>query len=499
MTAKPNLQPPSQPRSFSDGKNTGNKKIISAGIIILIVAALAVIFILPGKNGDRHEQKKSPDDRTMQQANTAQTSSSGSRVLSATVNEMKIGEAKDLLKKSLKLLAELEIQGVKTWGSFKMVTSYEEVEGDLTKANSYLDGQQFDEAIKWYNKSLTKMEQLSAGRDKRLQQSLVEGQKAVSQFDSTSASRHFTIAVAIDPDNEEARTGMNRIKMMDRVAELIKEAKKAEASGNLDLAGESYREAHSLDSGYQTVEEGLKRINELILERDFKNSMSAAISALDKKDFSKARFELNKAGRLRPNDPGVKDLEKQIDKLSLSDEIQRLKNLASEYEKKEKWQESLDTYNKILRLDSNAGFALKGRQKALELNKLYTQVENYISKPDDLQPLENLEHARNLYTVAVSRTDAGPGLGIMAEKLGKLIDSYSKTAPVLFQSDNMTDVMIYRVGKFDRFSEKMLDLRPGQYKALGTRSGYRDVIVMFTVPPDSREVTTVLISCEERI
>jgi tetratricopeptide (TPR) repeat protein len=500
MTDKPNLQPPSRTRSFSEGKDTGNKTFLNTGIIILVAFALAVVFILPDRFGNKDAQKDpNYKQQAMTQTNAGQTLSSGSHILSETVDEIKINEARDLLKKTLKMLADLESQGVKTWGSYKMVTSYEDVLDSITKANSHLDSERFDEAIKWYNRSIEQLEQLSAGREKRLQQSLTEGQKAVSRFDSNSALRHFTIALAVEPDNEEAKKGISRTNLMGQVIELIKKAGEAESSGKLDLAGEIYRNAFSLDSGYQTVNENLRRINGLILERDFKDAMSAAMAALIKKDFSKARIELNRAGKLRPNDPGVKDLEQQIDKISLATEVQNLKKKAAGYEIKEKWQEALGTYTKILKADANAAFAQKGRAKALEMIDLYSQIENYISNPNDLQPLKNIGHARNLYTVAVSMTDAGPELKGMAEKLNKLIDSYSRTAPVLFQSDNMTEVTIYKVGQFDKFNEKMLDLRPGQYKALGTRSGYRDVIVQFTVPPDSKDITTVLVSCEEKI
>ncbi|MGD9157842.1 MAG: hypothetical protein PVG39_05515 [Desulfobacteraceae bacterium] len=499
MTDKSNLQPPSRPRSFTGDADPRNKTSVITGIVILVAAALVVIFILPGKFGIKENQNGTTGEQSVEQAGTARTPSPESSILTETEKEIKVSEAKGLLKKTLKLLVDLESQGVKTWGAYKMVTSYEEAMNSLTKANSFLDNRQFDDAIKLYNQSIEQLEQLSAGRDKRLQQALIDGQTAVFRFDRASAAAHFKIALAIDSDNEEAKTGINRANVMDRVVELISKAKKGETSGNLDLARKLYGDALALDSGYQVLKDDLERVNGLILERDFKDSMSVAITSLDKKDFSKARLALNKAKRLKPDDPGIKDLEQQIDRMALSDNVQKLKDIAAEYEKKEKWQEALDTYLKILKLDANTGFARKGREKALDMIKLYSQVKNYISNPGDLQELKNLEHARNLYALAVSESDACPNLSRMAGRLNKLIKSYSRAVPVLIQSDNMTDVLVYKVGRFEKFNEQKLDLRPGQYKALGTRSGYRDVVVLFTVPPDGKDVTTVSISCEEKI
>ena len=500
MTEKPILQPPSGPRSFNKSDAFPNKKFIYSGIIILAIIALVVVFILPGRFSDKNKSSKT--DKELMEANgphATQAHSSGAEVLSETMMEVKISEAKRLLKNALKLMAELESQDARTWGAYKVVTSYGEAVESISQGNSYLDNQQFDDAIKLYNQSIEQLEQLAAGRDQRLEQSLLDGQKAVSQFDGNTAARHFTIALAIDPGNKEAINGMERTKVMGRVIELREKAKKAEASGNLDLARDSYRNAISMDSGYVSLHMELRRLNQLILDRDFKAAMSDAITALDRKDYSKAGLSINRAKKIRPNDPGVKDLELQLERSSLSKEIRNLKDKAIDYEKKEKWKNALDAYSKILDLDENAGFAQKGKAKARELITLYSQIENYISNPGELQPSANMAHARNLYELAVSRKDAGPGLRAMTKRLDELIESYSNPVPVMLQSDNMTEVMIYKVGRFEKFNEKRIELKPGQYKALGTRSGYRDVTVMFAVPPDSRELTTVSIICEEKI
>jgi hypothetical protein len=58
--------------------------------------------------------------------------------------------------------------------------------------------------------------------------------------------------------------------------------------------------------------------------------------------------------------------------------------------------------------------------------------------------------------------------------------------------------MIYRVGRLGHFLEHSLQLNPGRYKARGARSGYRDVIIEFSVPVDSTGMT-ISIVCKEII
>ena len=44
-----------------------------------------------------------------------------------------------------------------------------------------------------------------------------------------------------------------------------------------------------------------------------------------------------------------------------------------------------------------------------------------------------------------------------------------------FESDNLTSVVIYKVGPLGAFTSRTVELRPGTYVVVGTRDGYRDV------------------------
>jgi hypothetical protein len=65
-------------------------------------------------------------------------------------------------------------------------------------------------------------------------------------------------------------------------------------------------------------------------------------------------------------------------------------------------------------------------------------------------------------------------------------------------SDNLTDVMVYRVGRLGRFTQHVLDLRPGSYTVVGSRAGYRDVRQSLTVSPN-RDSKPLMVRCEEKI
>jgi hypothetical protein len=69
---------------------------------------------------------------------------------------------------------------------------------------------------------------------------------------------------------------------------------------------------------------------------------------------------------------------------------------------------------------------------------------------------------------------------------------------VVFRSDNETHVILFRVADLGRFEQKSVRLRPGKYVAAGTRSGYRDVRVEFTVTGEPME-GPVIVRCQEPV
>ena len=83
-------------------------------------------------------------------------------------------------------------------------------------------------------------------------------------------------------------------------------------------------------------------------------------------------------------------------------------------------------------------------------------------------------------------------------QLGEHIEIAEIPLSVMLLSDNLTDVVVYKVGRFGRFSSRELHLLPGHYVAVGTRAGYRDVRVEFTLAP-GQEPADVTVLCQEKI
>ena len=82
--------------------------------------------------------------------------------------------------------------------------------------------------------------------------------------------------------------------------------------------------------------------------------------------------------------------------------------------------------------------------------------------------------------------------------LEKLLDSALLPVSVVFQSDNLTSVTLFRVAEMGRFEQRSLNLKPGRYVAGGTRAGFRDVRIEFSVTGEP-VVEPIVVRCIEPI
>jgi tetratricopeptide (TPR) repeat protein len=489
MSVNPKLQPPLQPRIFASDPSASRYKLIALIVfIILAFVAIAVVVILPGRfSRQREHAQVTPDAALVQsQAQAAEESASKAR------------EAQELLQKTLNLKARLDNEGVKRWGAEPVDTSYSQVLALLAEANVYLDDQRFDQAVKSYRETIVKLEQLAASRPERIRRAMQAGNEALEQLDSELAKQSYEIALAADYDNSEARTRLQRAENLPQVLAYLAQGQFHEDEGDLDAARRMYNGAISLDKDFKVARDHLRQVNQLILERDFRRSISDAISALNQNKIGQAKHALDIARNLRPDAAAVLDLEQQLKNTEQRVELQRLDMQALKYEKTEQWEKAVETYARVLKIDANTGFAKQGKLRAERNAELNRQVQTYLSNPEELQAPEHRNHARRIYETAVANSDIGPKFGEKTEKLRHLLEVYSKPVKILVQSDDMTDVTIYRVGRLGHFLEHSLKLQPGRYKALGTRSGYRDVMRQFTVPVDSEGIT-FKIYCKEKI
>ena len=505
MSNKPKLTPPGQTPSkvsapfLPDQRVFRLKLIASLAFTLLVVAAFAVVVVLPDRLTNKAEssEKSAQGGGPSAGEGKSPTDSQPEDIAQRQPEGPEKSRAEMLLKSVLKQQAKLEAEGVKVWGSRTHVTSYPAVLAKLSEADAHFDAQRYGMSASAYTETVALMDQLDASRPERIRLGFQAGMDAVDRFDDAAATTEFEMVLALDPANAAASHGMGRVRNLARVKALVDEGQLAEERENLEQARKAYGEAFRIDSEFDVVRDHLARVDELIRTSQFELAVSEASSALDRTDLAGAQDALQRARQLRPDATEVRDIGRRLQAHKRRVELAQIRKHAQAQESKERWHKAKQAYRRALAIDPNADFALKGKKRAEQFAVLNGDVDGYLADPHRLQSAETRTRARETWQ-RVANLDPGRRLRDKNRRLGDLIDAYNKPVPVILRSDGMTDVTLYRVGKLGRFQEQRRELRPGLYTAHGTRSGYRDVKIRFEVPVTGT-VTKVSVVCRETI
>ncbi len=181
--------------------------------------------------------------------------------------------------------------------------------------------------------------------------------------------------------------------------------------------------------------------------------------------------------------------------------LQTLQQLQEQYGKavaSENWAQARDICRKALQVDPRAAFAQGGLEKATQRLALARAMQGILDNPLRLQEKAVLAQARQTLAVARNVSDPGSRLKRQLTDVAALLAVADRPVEVVLQSDNATEIVIYRVGKIGRFNQKTVRLRPGRYTVVGSRPGFRDVRREFEVRPDDRQ-PQLSIRCTEVI
>jgi hypothetical protein len=226
--------------------------------------------------------------------------------------------------------------------------------------------------------------------------------------------------------------------------------------------------------------------------------MARGYSALAKADYAGARAAFEAARRVRPDAPEIPQALRQIEQEQRTGIISAKLGVAQEHEGQERWADALKEYRAIVELDSTVAAAQEGIARVSPRAALNEQLDLYLTQPERLFSQPVRAAARDTLARASSISSPGPLLQKQVTTLKDWVARADVPVPVALQSDNLTQVTIYRVGELGAFAERSLDLVPGSYTLVGTRPGFRDVRREINVRPGSAP-QPVVIRCEDPI
>ena len=393
------------------------------------------------------------------------------------------------LAKLLKLKKEIEEKNGSIWGG----EEYEAMIALSQEGDRLLMDRSFALAAEKYAQSANKATELINNTGTVFQKLTEDGQKALENGDSVIAQQKFSLALRIQPSDESARRNLERAEKLDEVNRLITSGKNQEENNLFAFAHADFQMALQLDPESKQAQNGLIRMKEKIVNEQFQKLMSDGLTAYHNGHYQLARTTLLKAKSFRPDSREVKSALLQVDEAIRLDKIEKLHQKAMSAEQAENWEQALESYLAVLKIDPDISFAVQGKKRSLEQIRVAKRIGFFLEKPGVMESDEQLENAIRLIEEAEKLEQRGPHLNARLNKLKTLVDLAGTPVKVMIESDNLTEIAVYKVGKLGKFTTRELSLRPGTYTMVGSRSGYQDVRLKITVKPGQKSLRVSII------
>jgi tetratricopeptide (TPR) repeat protein len=403
-------------------------------------------------------------------------------------------ESQGVLAEIMALRDQLREDNVERWAAVEFQQALDMIEaGD--ERYSYGD---YESSLEQFGQAHSRLADIENLGRQKLDAAKVEAEAAIESLNLNIASANIELASAIAEQDPEVQKLAARVETLAQVIAHIEAGDQALARDRFKAAQAEYRKAVGLDSRHKRAARSLALVNREVTASAFRGYMSRGFAALESQDYDGARSAFFEAGKIYPGDAGVAKALAQVDNRESSIFIGREFERAANLESREEWRQALSIYEALLAQDpslTDARVRLIPARVRADLDK---RLGGYIEEPLRLSSEAEYRAARAALEDARSITNPGPRLGEQIDRLSSLVKVANSPVDIVFRSDNQTHVILFRVAELGRFDQLSVKLRPGKYVAAGTRNGYRDVRVEFTVTAEPPE-EPIVVRCEEII
>jgi len=398
------------------------------------------------------------------------------------------------LQQVLKLQSRLELGNAAVWGE----PAWSKAAGQMVSGDRMFGERRFADAAAAYADALDGLQQLDNEQEQIFSAALAAGQSALEVNDTETARVQFELALAVKPGHDLATRSLERAQARTAVLQSMTTGENAESNNDLEGAVVAYGEALQLDVDYRPAQDSLERVAAQLTDTRFRAAMSRVLTAMDNGRLNDAGTALEEAALLKPDEGVVRDARQRLAQARQQSNLSRLRRNAAAMVRKEDWQAATALYKKALKIDAGVGFARDGLVQAEARVQLHAQFDHYLNNPQRLYSAEPVMNARALLSEVGEAPADEPRLAKKIAQLKQLLAAATAPVQIRLTSDGETEVVIYRVARLGRFTERQLELKPGKYTAVGTRPGYRDVRKEFSVLP-GQAPPPIDIRCEEPI
>ena len=478
------LQPPgTQPPPLESKR--GLQGLIWAALAVVVLLGLGVLLVLPKMVSGPLEGSADvkPTPVAAEPAPATLADSAGSQE-----------DAQQALQEFLHTRARLELANVMVWGEPEWSQAIQGAE----EGNDHFSQRRFSMATAAFEAASGLLHLLESERGPRLAAALDSGWRALHSDDSVAAIGFFETAKAIDKGSLDALDGLERARVRPELLQLMTAGDMART--NKDLAGAQavYLEAVTLDGAYEPAAAALQEVSGEIDDIAFRDAMSRAISALESEQVEIAEAALRQAAELKPDEQVVRNTRQELAQTRQRLWLEAQRKAASSAASEENWTTAVAIYRKVLARTPQMGFARQGLEVAEDRERLHQQLDHYLQDPSRVYAEQPRANAEKLLASSSNPPVAEPRLTEKVQRLQVMITEAKTPRMVTLNSDGLTSVQIYHIGRLGQFTSQQVELRPGTYTVVGSRPGYRDTRKTLTVKPGPKQ-QTLDIRCEETV
>ncbi len=401
--------------------------------------------------------------------------------------------AQEALAALLPQLATLRAQRVAVWGADDLHA----IEALVATGEEAYREQRFTNAREHYAQAAAKIAATVDRVPSVIAAALDEGERALLSEDARAAATAFALALNLAPDNAVAQRGVERAESFDRVMALLTEAEGYERLQDVAHATETYRAVLALDPAVGAARQALARLEQAKAEAVFAALMSRGFAALQDNDYAQAESAFESARKQQPQASAATNALAQTRARASAAKVEGALRAAHRAEQLEQWGEASAQYRAALAVDKSLELATSGDARARQRAALDARLGASVQHPERLADEAVYREAQHVATEAQAITQPGPRLANQLATLKALLVAARTAVSVTLHSDNTTEVTLLKAGQLGRFTDHALTLFPGRYTALGTRRGYRDARVEFTVVAGTSPSITV--QCQEAL
>lgn len=355
---------------------------------------------------------------------------------------------------------------------------------------------QFDKAKAEYTLALEEIKQLLDDMNTEFDHWFEQGVDALQDRDYESSLDSLSRAQAIKPLNQDVQAKLDRVELLPRVNELIRESDRSVLKEEWAQALEHLNEASEVDPLTLGLTERREKILEYITSQDLNDALTAAHEQLAASNFDVSERIFGEILSDYPENTAAKTGLEQVDRARIAAKIEALRTAGLERENELDMRGAMAIYEEALALDSSLQFANEGRKRVFEIVSVINEMNAALKDPHALSADETYDDAQQTLETAQGHRGHSDDYDELLQSFADLVSYAGTHLPVVLVSDEVTEVTLttsHRIGVFQRHE---LSLRPGRYTLHGSRDGWVDIRKTIIVQQDMEPVSIV---CEEQI